>query len=101
MVLPSQTCDQGSFSCKFLAPRGGNVSHSSLSIPEHVAFDAFYNLNLNLCFQARNKVAVKDCSGVAVAVTCGEGDAPVRLTSGDLQAFTIERMAHVWRVSSF
>ena len=46
-------------------------------------------------------MAVKDCSRFAVAVTYSEGDAPVRLTSGDLQAFTIERIAHVWRVSGF
>ncbi|KAK9919051.1 hypothetical protein WJX75_009025 [Coccomyxa subellipsoidea] len=44
----------------------------------------------------RSKAVAKDCSSVAVAVTCGSGDAPVRLTSTDLQAFNVDRLVSVW-----
>ena len=56
---------------------------------------------MDCVFAQRDNEAVKDCSGVAVAVPCGEGEATVRLTSGDLQAVTIERIVQVWRVSNF
>ncbi|BDA45165.1 hypothetical protein COCOBI_06-6460 [Coccomyxa sp. Obi] len=45
----------------------------------------------------RSKAAAKECSKVAVAVACGDGDAPVQLTSSELQKFTVPRMADVWK----
>lgn len=46
-----------------------------------------------------SKVAAKERSAVAVAVTvtCGPGDAPVQLTSGKLQALSIQGIAHIWK----
>ncbi|KAK9915608.1 hypothetical protein WJX75_001436 [Coccomyxa subellipsoidea] len=45
----------------------------------------------------RAKPAPQDSSKITVAVAWGEGDAPMQLTTGELQAFTVHHMALIWR----
>lgn len=52
------------------------------------------------CLQRSQRFA-KESAAVLVVVTCGDGNAPVQLTSKELQNFTVQRMAQIWRVSHF
>ncbi|KAK9915897.1 hypothetical protein WJX75_005754 [Coccomyxa subellipsoidea] len=45
----------------------------------------------------RAKPAPQDRNKITVAVAWGEGDAPMQLTTGELQAFTVHHMALIWR----
>lgn len=60
-------------------------------------WDIWLEQTVCMCSQ-RSKAAAIECSKVAVAVACGDGDVPVQLTSSELQKFTVPRMANVWKV---
>ena len=49
----------------------------------------------------RAKPSPQDSNKVTVAVAWGEGEAPMQLTIGELQAFTVHHMALIWRVRPF
>ncbi len=51
-----------------------------------------------VCLQRSKRFALKS-KAIAVAVTSDDWDAPVQLTSADLQALPLQRMADLWRVT--
>ena len=72
----------------------------SLFIEVLSACDALGLSVSGVCVFQRSKAVAKDCSAVAVALSCGgRGGAPVRLTSADLQEFNVDRLVRVWGVS--